>query len=588
MMTITQHDLQAPRRRFAWVMTLLLIPLALIWLAGYALAAPVNDLALAETAAVFLVNSTGDTAACDETTCTLRGAILAANSQIGADTIVFALAADSTINLASSLPLISDPLTIDGGAVSGLVVSGSSADRVFEIGSNTAVTLDQLTLTQGNNNLLGGAVLVNENSQLMVSGCSFEANAADNRGGAIFNDGATVTITNSSFTNNSAPKRGGAIYNDGGQLNISASSFSTNTTNTGGDGGGAIYNSGILTISTSSFSHNAVNSTTGGGGAIFNGGSSQAAVADSSFTANTALDGGGAIRNSGNLTMTGSTLADNTASDLNSAGGGLLNTSTGVALLANSTIHGNSADMGGGIRNSALLTLVHVTLSENSADPGYGGGLFNTGKGTLNYTNSILANSLSGGDCRNEGTIAVRVQNLVESGVCGQDIMADPVLGPLQDNGGPTWTQALLPGSPAVNTGDNAACAADPVNNVDQRGFARPQAATCDIGAYEVEAIAGLVADSDSPTDLGNPTTFTATIMAGDDVVYTWAFGDGQTGSGANLSHTYSAVGSYTAVVNATNALGHETATTTVVVIKGMYRDRVYLPVLCNFIRIRP
>jgi PKD repeat protein len=185
----------------------------------------------------------------------------------------------------------------------------------------------------------------------------------------------------------------------------------------------------------------------------------------------------------------------------------------------------------------------------------------------LNYTNSILANSPSGGDCRNDGTIAVHVQNLVESGACSQDIMADPLLGPLLDNGGPTDTQALLMGSPAINAADNSACVADPVNGTDQRGVIRPQADACDIGAYEVEAIAGLTAESDSPTGLGEPTTFTATVTAGESVAYTWNFGDSTIGAGATTKHTFALTGSYEVTATATNAANQMTTTLLVQVI---------------------
>jgi hypothetical protein len=64
----------------------------------------------------------------------------------------------------------------------------------------------------------------------------------------------------------------------------------------------------------------------------------------------------------------------------------------------------------------------------------------------------------------------------------------DPKLGPLADNGGPTRTHALLPGSPAIDRGNTDVCSADPVGGVDQRGVTRPQGAACDIGAYESQS----------------------------------------------------------------------------------------------------
>jgi hypothetical protein len=79
-------------------------------------------------------------------------------------------------------------------------------------------------------------------------------------------------------------------------------------------------------------------------------------------------------------------------------------------------------------------------------------------------------------------------------------------------------------------------------------------------------SIAGLTAGNDGPTTLGNATSLTATISAGDNVTYTWAFGDGATGSGASATHTYQSAGSYIAVVTATNGAGSATATTDVTV----------------------
>ncbi len=92
--------------------------------------------------------------------------------------------------------------------------------------------------------------------------------------------------------------------------------------------------------------------------------------------------------------------------------------------------------------------------------------------------------------------------------------------------------------------------------------------------------IAGLVATNDSPTPLGNVTTLTATITAGSNVTYTWAFGDGTTGSGALVTHTYPATGTFTAVVTASNSVGLLTATTDVTIIDAPAGSGVYLPII--------
>ena len=154
--------------------------------------------------------------------------------------------------------------------------------------------------------------------------------------------------------------------------------------------------------------------------------------------------------------MTNSTFAGNSAG---SSGGGIFNEST--LTVSNSTINGNRAVNGGGIHN--------YTYAEYA--------------GTVTLQNTIVANSPTGRNCTN--AITDGGGNLSYPDATCPGINSDPKLGPLQDNGGPTWTMALLPGSAAIDTADDAICAAPPVNNLDQRGVARPQGPHCDIGAYE-------------------------------------------------------------------------------------------------------
>ena len=92
------------------------------------------------------------------------------------------------------------------------------------------------------------------------------------------------------------------------------------------------------------------------------------------------------------------------------------------------------------------------------------------------------------------------------------------------------------------------------------------------------EAIAGLAAQNDSPTELGQVTTLTATVTAGSNVTYTWAFGDGDTGNGATVNHVYPATGPYTAVVTAANLVNALVETTSVQIYKpSLY---IYLPLV--------
>jgi hypothetical protein len=177
--------------------------------------------------------------------------------------------------------------------------------------------------------------------------------------------------------------------------------------------------------------------------------------------------------------VTNSTFSDNSATN---DGGGISN--DGTLTVTNSTFSGNSASSGGGASSyDNTLTVINSTFSGNSGASG--GGIYNSSSSMLNYFNTIIANSTSGGDCVNSGAIGTNTTNLVEDGSCSAALSGDPHLDVLADNGGPTQTMKLLAGSPAIDAGDNATCAAAPVNNLDQRGITRPQDSHCDIGAFE-------------------------------------------------------------------------------------------------------
>lgn len=189
------------------------------------------------------------------------------------------------------------------------------------------------------------------------------------------------------------------------------------------------------------------------------------------------------IYNNGTTTLLNSNLSHN--GNFLEGGTGIIN--QGLMFVANTTISHHAG--GGGIQNEGTLTLTHTTLSNNSCYNLHGdcvltaGGLNNSG--TLYWYNSLIANS-DGPDCNNTGTIAASVNNLVEDGTCTPTFTGAPLLGPLQYNGGPTPTYALLPGSPAIDTADNTYCPP-----TDQRDHLRPQdgdnngSALCDLGAFE-------------------------------------------------------------------------------------------------------
>lgn len=226
---------------------------------------------------------------------------------------------------------------------------------------------------------------------------------------------------------------------------------------------------------------------------------------------------GGGISNNKILTMTNTTVSDNVADN---AGGGIANTAVGAITISDSTIENNSVASttnsgGGGIRNLGQVEMTNVTISGNAVGNNSGGGIVNSGtaifisrnstitsntagstlgggiasfSGSVTLVNTIVANQLAGGDCVDiSATINASLNNLDSDGTCGVGALSnqDPLLGLLQNNGGPTMTHALLSGSPAIDAGEATVCASAPVNGLDQRGITRPQGGNCDIGAYE-------------------------------------------------------------------------------------------------------
>ena len=233
---------------------------------------------------------------------------------------------------------------------------------------------------------------------------------------------------------------------------------------------------------------------------------------------------GGGINNRGTLTLNNSTVSDNSSVH----GGGIVN--NGTMTINNSTISGNTADgSGGGIRNNDTMTINNSTISGNSA-PGFGGGgiinVFsgatlnlnnstvsgnstggsvggiNVFNGTLTLKNTIVANNSSGGDCGGSGAFTSLGYNLDSDNTCNLTATGDlpsgtANLGALANNGGPTQTHALLAGSDAIDAGNPATpgSGGDACLATDQRGVSRPQGSTCDIGAFELEAGVGGIAE---------------------------------------------------------------------------------------------
>ena len=365
----------------------------------------------------------------------------------------FACDGPTTLVTAAEIVIDNDVILDGEGSVT---LDGGQEHRVFAVAVGTSAELRRFTLTRG----LGynGGGLLNDGTLTLtestVSGNS-AAGGVDSRGGGISNNG-TLTLTNSTVSDNTSSTAGGGISNSE-TLTLTNSAVSENVAAYGG----GISNSGTLTLADSTVSGNDVGYD---GGGIYN----------ETFAA---------------ITLTDSTVSGNTAIWY---GGGLYNGGLGTVVLTNSTVSGNSGAYGGGIYDggSTTITLTNCTLSANTGS--YGSGINNLG--TLTLRNTLVDN-----DCA-DGSISVSVGGNIESpgDTCGFDtnkgdqfdVTAEQLnLGPLQDNGGPTMTHALLPGSVAIDVILEADCVdadGEPLTT-DQRGVARPQGDSCDVGAFELE-----------------------------------------------------------------------------------------------------
>lgn len=400
----------------------------------------------------------------DDGLCTLREAITNANNDAathddcaagtGNDTIVFADGI-ATIILAGTLPNITDfdGLTINGGG--DITVDGSDTYRIILIDTGISLTLENLTIKDG-----------------ACASCS---------GGGVYSSGGNLTITNSTFTSNQQ-----GIYVFEGTLTITGSTFTYNSATYGG----AVNVSGpnsVLTISNSVFTSN--DSPNGSGSAIYNGGTMT--VTNSSFTNNTGTSSNASsIFNDGNATIKNSTFSGTFGATTRA-----IYNNSATLTVSNSTFTGNEvSDYGGGILNAGgTLTIINSTFSGNKAPAG-GADIYQSNSinsAILNLYNTILANENGGGNCLISAGTVNAANNLIEdsiytcgltNGVNGNIVGSDPNLGTL--TGSPAYFP-LNNGSPALNSGDNTICAADPVNNTSQNGVSRPQGAICDMGSFE-------------------------------------------------------------------------------------------------------
>ncbi len=392
----------------------------------------------------------------DNGSCSLREAVTAANTDgvyngcsvanDGPDTITLqssvtyslTLPGEDALNAIGDLDVVAEPLTINVDGAFQATIDGNG-DGIGDPGgiptNDRILEIDPLAA--------GGVTSVSLTKLAITDG---------NGDGAIRVGGPTsLAITGSRLFANHGGGGITALRQDNGAISIAGTSIDTNT----GGAGAIIQQFGTLDIERSTISGNTATAPTNDGGAI--------------------------LKIGGTLTLTDSTVSGNRSE----AGGGGIWQNVGTTHLRNATIANNTADNDG----------------DGNGD---GGGVFNTGTGTVNARNSLLGDNTDASSTGNDhddcsGTLTGQGYNLIESttgctlagDATGNVTGANPMLASLADNGGPTLTQALLPGSPALNAANPATPGgADPnaCPATDQRGFPRGgTAGRCDIGAFELQ-----------------------------------------------------------------------------------------------------
>ncbi|HEY7872842.1 MAG TPA: choice-of-anchor Q domain-containing protein [Rudaea sp.] len=261
------------------------------------------------------------------------------------------------------------------------------------------------------------------------------------------------------------------VYIGGNSLALSGITLADG--NTASHGGALSFSSGSLTLSGVAIQNNQAQSF---GGGFYMGGQTLSVI-DSTISGNSSSNhGGGFAINYPTVSLVDSTISGNSA---NGFGGGFYGrTGSNSLTIRNSTISGNSASEGGGfLLNKSNVMLTNSIVANNTAPTG---AEFFGATQTATPTNVTANFSLIEGGYSVSGTFSGA------NNIFGQD----PKLGRLANNGGPTQTQALLPGSPAIDSGNNGTC-----ETTDQRGQSRPYdgdkngSAICDMGAFEVNFI---------------------------------------------------------------------------------------------------
>lgn len=344
---------------------------------------------------------------------------------------------------------------------------------------------DALTITNGGGNKYDGRIFAHSGTGIfVVAGATLSdgaaagsAHAADALGGCIYSDGTVVL--SAGVVKNCSARASTDVYGNAGMAGgggiFAHTVILTSSTVSGclvssvlafGNGGGGVMATDALRMFSSELRDNLETGTKYGGGGAFVGGlmatsgPPYTSIVDSTIAGNGAANGGG-LALGGNVSIRNSTISGNAAA---AYGGGLVTGQSCDAIqiaVLNSTIVGNRSDdaLDGGVHLGGC-PILHSTLIAG------------------NVPNDLVGDAHISGE-NNLVSLATPVTPALPQGT----IVADPRLGPLAYNGGPTRTHALRGDSPAIDRGSNLA----PALGYDQRGYdhLRMAGAGADIGAFE-------------------------------------------------------------------------------------------------------
>jgi hypothetical protein len=424
-----------------------------------------------------------------------------------------------TIDLQAALPDISQSMTIAPAAGVPVTVERSpnaqTNFRIFTIDAGTIVTLGRFTIQKGFLN--GGA-------------------AGTDQGAGIYNAGE-LTLNGTTVVNNQSDEEGGGVFNsDAGTLNLIGAQIKGNDA----DDGGGIYNEGTLIsapgLGLGAGGNTAVsNNQADYGAGIYNTGAAN--LRASGLSTNIAQDDGGGIENAAGATLRIQNSSFNTNKAINGEGGGIFN--GGNARINQNTFTGNSAGLkGGAIRNTGIASGKGNTINGNKVNgiPGAlaanetGGGISNASGASFSLVNSIVAQNTAPTNADVSGVFIDLGNNFIGDGTGGNFVNGyngdqvgttssplNPMLGPLQDNGGGIYTELPLAGSPVIDAGNNGYALP-----TDARGYVRIINNIIDLGAVEynsspvsLAASTMSLSSSANPSTLNQLVTLTATLGGG-------------------------------------------------------------------------